>query len=93
MNLQALESLRWRISDAYMTAILDSRELDLRPSTKLVLTNPRRIEIRVSSVRNERVPLGEPLVFTIREAQTMGPEILKRMLDHLSIASKLNKLI
>lgn len=93
MNLQDLESLRWRISDAYMTAILDSRELDLRPSTKLVLTSPRRIEIRVSSVRDGRVPLGEPLVFTIQEARDMGSGVLERILDHLSIASKLNKLL
>lgn len=93
MNLQELEPLRWRISDAYMTAILDSRELDLRPSTKLVLTSPRRIEIRVSSVCDGRVPLGEPLVFTIDQAATLGPEILERMLDHISIVSKLNQLL
>jgi hypothetical protein len=95
MNLQALDALRRRVHDSYLSYLLDQWELDLRPRSKLLL-NPPRIEITCFSTKGtieQRVPLGGPLVYTITEASGFGPDELERMLDHIRISTNMNKLI
>ena len=92
MNLQALDSLRQRIHNAYLGALLDEWELELRPRSKLV-TKPLRIEVSCFSTKDGRIPLGEPLSYTIAEASGFGPEELERMYAHVRLIINLNKLI
>jgi hypothetical protein len=95
MNLQALDSLRQRVHNSYLSFILDEWELDLRPRSKLLL-NPPRIEITCFSTKDatgSRVALGIPLVYSITEASEFGPEELGRMFDHIRLSINMNKLI
>jgi hypothetical protein len=95
MNLQALDALRQRIHNSYLSFLLYEWELDLRPRSKL-LFNPPRIEITCFSTKDDtasRVTLGEPLAYTLEEAARFGPDERGRMLDHIHIATNMNKLI
>jgi hypothetical protein len=93
MNLQALDSLRTKVHNSYLSFLLDGWELDIRPRSKLVMSHPRRIEITCFSDRDGRIPLGAPLSYTIVEAANFGPAELERMLDHIRISINMNKLI
>ena len=92
MNLLTLESLRRTIGDQYTTFLLEEWELDLRARAKLCLAR-RTIEVCCHRIHDERVPLGEPLVYTFSEARDFGPAELSRMLDHVKPTINLNKLI
>lgn len=95
MNLQALDSLRQNTHSAYIRFLLDEWELDLQPRSKLI-PNPYRIEVTCFSTKDahgERIPLGEPLSYTLTEAARFGPKELERMLEHIRLSINLNKLI
>jgi hypothetical protein len=92
MNLLTLESLRSTIEDQYRNFLLEEWELDLRARAKLNLAR-RTVEVRCHRVHDERIPLGEPLVYTFAEAKAFGPNDLSRMLDHVKLTTNLNKLI
>ena len=92
MNLRTLEALRQPIEDQYRTFLLEEWELDLRARVKLSLAR-RTVEVHCHRIHDERVPLGEPLVYTFTEARDFGPDELSRMLDHVKLVINLNKLI
>ena len=92
MNLLTLESLRLPIEDQYRTFLLEEWELDLRARAKLNLSR-RTVEVHCHRIHDERVPLGEPLVYTFAEASAFSPAELSRMLDHVRTTINLNKLI
>ncbi len=92
MNLRTLETTRLEIQDQYTSLLLQQNELDIRPRAKLNIGG-RVVEVHCFRVWDERVPLGEPLVFTFHHALNFGPDELERMISHVRTTIHLNQLI